>query len=92
LDSGFIKLEETLSGFIEHSKGKLIREITIARALRILSELELQLNIFHKAIQDTEQGLNEKIERFNKELSHLENDSEDSIYLLYKEVDRLEKK
>lgn len=89
LSSGMQDFEEKLNSFIETSKSKLIREITCARSLRILSELELQLNIFCRAVQDTEQGLNEKIGRFNEGLANLEQEREDCIYLLYREVDRL---
>ncbi len=91
LTSGMQDFEEKLNSFIELNKSKLIREITCARSLRILSELELELKIFYQAIQDTEQGLNEKIGRFNNELARLEQEREDSIYLLYREVDRLRK-
>lgn len=89
--SGMQDFKNILNSFIELNKTKLIRKITCDRSLRILSELELELKIFYQAVQDTEQVLNEKIERFNIELARLEQEREDSIYLLYGEVDRLRK-
>ncbi|MEW6274417.1 MAG: dynamin family protein [Bacillota bacterium] len=89
--SGILELEEKLNAFIEQNKAGLIREITAARALRIANELELALLLWHRAMEETEQGLSAKIARFNQELARLEQEREDSIYLLYREVDRLRK-
>ncbi len=91
LASGILDLEERLSDFVENSKGKLIREIAAARTLRVLSELELELKLWRRAREETEQGLQDKIARFNAELARLEQEREDSIFLLYREVDRLRK-
>jgi GTP-binding protein EngB required for normal cell division len=87
--SGMGTFEALLGDFITRGKGRFIREVTAARALRILSELELELEIWRRAMEDTVEGLNEKIRRFNEELERLEQEREDSIYLLYREVDRL---
>lgn len=91
LASGIPELEEKLTDFIEHNKGKFIREITATRAFRIASELELELKLWRQAMEENEQSLSDKIARFNSELSRLEQEREDSIYLLYREVDRLGK-
>ncbi|MBC7104826.1 MAG: dynamin family protein, partial [Firmicutes bacterium] len=87
--SGMGTFEALLGDFITRGKGRFVREVTAARALRVLSELELELEIWRRAMEDTVEGLNDKIRRFNEELERLEQVREDSIDLLYREVDRL---
>ncbi|MGB9904929.1 MAG: dynamin family protein [Desulfotomaculales bacterium] len=91
LASGILELEEKVGDFIERNKGRLLREIAASRGLRIAGELELALKLWRRAAEETEAGLREKIARFNAELARLEQEREDSIYLLYREVDRLRK-
>jgi GTPase SAR1 family protein len=87
--SGIKKLEEMLGNFIRNDKGRLILESSATRALRTISELELELQLWQRAMDSSLQDLDEKIALFTAELEKLEQEREDSIYLLYREVDRL---
>lgn len=87
--SGIKKLEEVLGSFIRNDKGRLILESSAARALRTISELELELQLWQRAMEGTVHDLDTKIALFTAELEKLEQEQEDSIYLLYREVDRL---
>ncbi|OPY59208.1 MAG: Bacterial dynamin-like protein [Pelotomaculum sp. PtaU1.Bin035] len=86
---GIEKLEEVLGNFIRHDKGRLLLESSAARALRTINELELELQLWQRAMDGSLQDLDEKITLFAAELEKLEQEREDSIYLLYREVDRL---
>ncbi|MDF9409446.1 dynamin family protein [Pelotomaculum isophthalicicum JI] len=90
VDAGGIeKLEEVLGNFIRNDKGRLLLESSAARALRTINELELELQLWQRAMDGSLQDLDEKITLFAAELEKLEQEREDSIYLLYREVDRL---
>lgn len=87
--SGIAALENTLGGFIEKEKGMLLIETCASKAQRVLSELELELKLLERAMDSTVAELEGKIATLNKELALLEGEREDSIYLLYREIDRL---
>lgn len=87
--SGIKKLEDILGSFIRTEKGRLLLESAAGRALRTINELEMELLLWHKAMESTSQDLAVKIELLTAELDKLEQEQEDSIHLLYHEVDRL---
>lgn len=87
--SGIKKLEKLLGDFIRNDKGRLILESSTARALRIISQLELELQLWRRAVDSSLQDLDTRIALFSAELDKLEQEREDSIYLLYREVERL---
>lgn len=87
--SGIRGMEEVLGDFIRNSKGRLILESGATRALRIINELELELKLWQRAMDTSLKDLDKKIVLFLSELDKLEQEREDSIYLLYREVDRL---
>lgn len=87
--SGIKRLEKLLGNFIRNDKGRLILESSATRALRMTSELELELQLWRRAVDSSLQDLETKIATFTAELEKLEQEREDSIYLLYREVERL---
>ena len=90
-ESGMARFEQLLNDFIHQSKGRLILEVTARRSLRVINELELGLQLWRRAMESGARELEDKISRFKTELKKLEEEREDSIYLLYREVDRLGK-
>jgi ribosome biogenesis GTPase A len=89
--SGMDRLEKILNDFIHRGKGRLIMDVAARRSLRVISELELELQLWRRAMESSSGELENRIACFDKELQKLEDEREDSIYLLYREVDRLGK-
>ncbi|RKO66227.1 dynamin family protein [Desulfofundulus salinus] len=87
--SRMTELENLINDLIRCQKGALIISATASRALRILNELELGLELWRRGMEDSLEELERKIAAFETELAHLEQEREDSIYLLYREVDKL---
>lgn len=87
--SGMPAFEKELGNFILKSKGNLILEASAARALRTIGELEMELQLWQKAMEGSLQELDQKIDIFSAQMQSLQQELEDSIYLLYREVDRL---
>lgn len=87
--SGMAKLERLVEELMRNQKGRLIISATASRALRILNELELGLDIWKRGMEESMEGLEKKIAAFQAELAHLEQEREDSIHLLYRDVDKL---
>ncbi|WP_027719397.1 dynamin family protein [Desulfovirgula thermocuniculi] len=87
--SGMAELERLVEELIRNQKGRLIISATASRALRILNELELGLDIWKRGMEESMEGLEKKIAAFQAELAHLEQEREDSIHLLYRDVDKL---
>ncbi|MDD4587132.1 MAG: dynamin family protein [Heliobacteriaceae bacterium] len=87
--SGLNHFEQELNNFLITTKGKLILEAAARRSWRIISELELGLNILQHALESDLAGLKEKTTRFQAELQQLTQEREEHLHLLYREVDRL---
>ncbi|MCL6561100.1 MAG: dynamin family protein, partial [Firmicutes bacterium] len=87
--SRITELENLINDLIRRQKGALIISATASRALRILNELELGLELWRRGMEDSLEELERKIAAFEAELAYLEQEREDSIYLLYREVDKL---
>ena len=87
--SRFTDFEQRVFEMISTGKARLVKEITSARALRVISELEMELALWHKAMEGSLEDIKEKVARFEKELTTLEREREDSIYLLYRDIDGL---
>lgn len=87
--SGMLAFEKKLGNFILSNKGNLILEASAARALRTIGELEIELQLWQKAMEGSIQELDQKIDIFTAQMQSLQQELEDSIYLLYREVDRL---
>lgn len=90
--SRFTDFERRLNDLISGGKSRLVREVTSARALRVISELEMELALWQKAMEGSLEDITEKVARFEKELTILEREREDSIYLLYRDIDGLGRK
>jgi len=86
---GLISLEERLSNFIRKDKGRIILEASATRVLRTINELELELLLWQRAMDSTLQDLDQKAVLFTSELDKLEQEREDSIHLLYREVEQV---
>ena len=82
-------LEADLYSFIRRSKGALVLTAAANRLLKVVSDGEMAQNLWRRAMDDSIEGLTDKIGRFDKALAELEREREDSIYLLYREVDRV---
>ncbi|HBC92197.1 MAG TPA: hypothetical protein DCZ10_04640, partial [Pelotomaculum sp.] len=87
--SGILAFEKKLGNFIQSDKGHFILEASAARVLRTIGELEMELQLWQKAMEGSLQELDQKIDIFNAQIQSLQQELEDSIYLLYHEVDRL---
>ncbi len=87
--SGILTFEKKLGNFIHNNKGQLILEASAARALRTIGELEVELQLWQRAMEGSLEELEQKIDAFTAQMESLEQDREDSIYLLYREVERL---
>ncbi|MGQ9496727.1 MAG: dynamin family protein [Desulfotomaculales bacterium] len=87
--SRMAELEKLLNDLITREKAGLIISATASRALRILNEFELGLELWRRGMEDSAEELERKIATFEAELGRLEQEREDSIYLLYREVDKL---
>ncbi|MEW5794511.1 MAG: dynamin family protein [Bacillota bacterium] len=87
--SRFTDFEQRVFEMISTGKARLVKEITSARALRVISELEMELALWHKAMEGSLEDIKKKVARFEKELTTLEREREDSIYLLYRDIDGL---
>jgi len=82
-------LEKDIDSFVRASKGALVLTAAANRLLKVVGDEETAQNLWRRAMDDTTEGLNEKIARFDKALAELEQEREDSIYLLYREIDRM---
>ncbi len=82
-------LEHDLDSFVQASKGALVLSAAANRLLKVVADGETAENLWRRAMDDTTEGLNGKVARFDKALAELDQEREDSIYLLYREVDRL---
>ncbi len=83
------ELEAALRAVAEKEKTALILSATASRAQRIINELALELELWRRGMDESLESLQEKLDAFTKELAVLEQEREDSIYLLYREVEKL---
>jgi len=89
--SGMADFEAALDDFIRQGKARLIAEAAKAKILRTANELQLELLLWRKGMEDPLEELEAKIATFNRELDALGREREESIYLLYRETDLLGK-
>lgn len=87
--SGILGFEKNLGDFIHNNKGQLLLEASAARALRTIGEMEMELQLWQRAMDGSLEELDQKIAAFTAQMEFLEQEREDSIYLLYREVERL---
>ncbi|MEW6458027.1 MAG: dynamin family protein [Bacillota bacterium] len=82
-------LERVLAGIIEKEKSALVLSAAASKGLRILNEFRLELELVRRSLDDSLEELERKAAAFSAELKNLEQEREDSIYLLYREVEKL---
>ncbi|MDI6907105.1 MAG: dynamin family protein [Thermoanaerobacterales bacterium] len=83
------ELEGLLRAVAEKEKASLILSATASRAQRVINELTLGLELWRRGMDESLESLQEKMDAFTAELGVLEQEREDSIYLLYREVEKL---
>lgn len=87
--SGLDVLERDLDSFIQAAKGALVLTAAANRLLKVVADGETAEKLWRRAMDETTQGLEEKIARFDHALAELDQEREDTIYLLYREIDRM---
>lgn len=87
--SRIAELERFLAGIIEKEKAALVLSASASKGLRILNEFQLELELWCRSMDDTLEELERKAGAFAGELENLDQEREDSIYLLYREVEKL---
>ncbi|MBE0466100.1 MAG: dynamin family protein [Candidatus Desulforudis sp.] len=87
--SRMAELERFLAGIIEKEKAALVLSASASKGLRILNEFQLELELWCRSMDDTLEELERKAGAFAGELENLDQEREDSIYLLYREVEKL---
>lgn len=87
--SGLLNLEDALGQFLSLEKGKIVLNTAISKANRIVSQTLSQIGIEKKTLESSEEELENRINTFHKLVANLNQDREDSAYLLKGESDKL---
>ena len=88
-ESHLPKLEALLSSFLMSEKGREVIRSGAEQTLRLLREEKLSLDIELKALDTPIQVLEEKLERFHKEMERIDQDAFDAKVLFEGEIKRL---
>jgi len=87
--SGLLNLEDALGRFLSLEKGKIVLNTAISKANRLISQVLSQIGIEKKTLESSEEELENRINTFHKLVANLNQDREDTAYLLKGESDKL---
>jgi small GTP-binding protein len=92
LHSGLSDLEDAIGNFLSSEKGRIVLNTAISKLKRITLQIVSQIAIETKALTDSEEKLENKINTFHKLNDNLKKDKEDIAYLIKGETVKLNKR
>lgn len=87
--SGWHRLEQYIMNMVESGKLDLIRKVAASKGLRIAKQLSVEIQLWQQALESSTADLEIKISGFQVALAGIRRQQEESIHLLYHEVDEL---
>jgi hypothetical protein len=92
LESGLSTMEDAIGDFLSTEKGRIVLNTAISKTKRITLQTLSQMAIETKALTDSEEELENKIDTFHKLNANLKKDKEDITYLIKGETIKLNQK
>ncbi len=92
LESGLSTMEDAIGNFLSTEKGRIVLNTAISKTKRITLQTLSQMAIETKALTDSEEELENKIDTFHKLNANLKKDKEDIAYLIKGETIKLNQK
>jgi hypothetical protein len=92
LESGLSTMEDAIGDFLSTEKGRIVLNTAISKTKRITLQTLSQMAIETKALTDSEEELENKIDTFHKLNANLKKDKEDIVYLIKGETIKLNQK